>query len=169
MSDEQASIFVTPALWERIVTSDKHLIAIETKRAEQLVDQFRHFAVRSSSAIYLWNEGDGVQSLRDNLLSIPGSGRVADALRLIAASNQYGVYLFVDLGKNLRFSPVKAQMQNHLRQIGKAKTGGNVRKVVLIGDKTGLAEGFEELMLRVDDKPQARKRVKLRDGRWVVG
>jgi hypothetical protein len=94
---------------------------------------------------------------------------VADALRLIAASNQYGVYLFVDLGKNLRFSPVKAQMQNHLRQIGKAKTGGNVRKVVLIGDKTGLAEGFEELMLRVDDTPQARKRVKLRDGRWVVG
>ncbi|HET9484312.1 MAG TPA: hypothetical protein VFO79_10180 [Xanthomonadales bacterium] len=165
MTGENASVFVTPQLYEQIVGSDRNLIAIETPRPDEVLAQFRHFAVRSGSSIYWWNETEGVTSLRDSNASIPGSARLADALRHIGSSIHYGVYLFPKLGAQLRFAPNRAQSLAALRQFAKARSGTNVRKLVMID--TQITEGLEELAMRIRDEPTTSKRLRLRDGRWV--
>jgi hypothetical protein len=165
VTGENASIFVTPQLYEQIVGSERNLIAIETPRPDEILSQFRHFAVRSGSSVYWWNEADGVTSLRDSGASIPGSARLADALRHIGSSIHYGVYLFPKLGATLRFAPNRAQSVAMLRQFAKARGGTNVRKLVMIDEK--VTEGLEEVAMVIKDEPTAMKRLRLRDGRWI--
>ena len=91
-------VFVTPQLFDEIVGDEKSLIAIDTPRVEDVLAQFKQFAVRSGNSIYAWTEGDGITSLRGGDVSVPGSARIADALRYVNASIHFGVYLFVGLG-----------------------------------------------------------------------
>ena len=78
---EGGSVFVTPQLFDRIVASPRALIAIDTPRGEQILAQFRHFAVRSGNSIYAWNDSNGIASLREGGMSVPGSSRLPEALR----------------------------------------------------------------------------------------
>ncbi len=167
-ASDGASVFVTPKLFERIVGSERSLIAIETPRADEVLAQFRTFALRSGNSIYAWSEADGLQSLREGEVSVPGSTRLPDALRYVGGSLHYGVYLFKGLTAALRFSPSRPQALALLRQIGRTKPGAaTVRKLVLIEDKVALSEGLDEIMERFVDEPAERRRIRLRDGRWV--
>jgi hypothetical protein len=167
-SGESTSVFVTPQLFDRIVSSERNLIAIESARADDILAQFRHFAVRSGNSIYAWSESEGIGSLREREVTVPGSARLPDAFRHILASFHFGVYLFARLGGALRFSPARNQVLAQLRQIGRAKAGANARKVVLIDTRVTLSEGVDELMERISDEPQGPRRLRLRDGRWVM-
>ena len=165
---ESSQVFVTPQLFDEIVGDEKGLIAIDTPRAEDILVQFRQFAVRSGNSIYAWSESEGITSLRGGDVSVPGSARIADALRYVNGSIHFGVYLFVGLAGILRFSPTRPQALAALRQIARAKAGGNARKVVLIDTKVALSDGLDELMSRYVDAPVAQRRIRLRDGRWVI-
>jgi hypothetical protein len=166
---EPGPVFVTPQLFERIVASPRGLVAIDTPRGAEVLAQFRHFAVRSGSSIYAWNEADGISSLREGGMVVPGSGRLTEALRFIQASPQFGVYLFLELAPLLRYSPLRVQVLALLRQIGRGRSGGgNVRKVVLIDSRVSFSEGVDDLMERFTDDPGGGRRLRLRDGRWVV-
>jgi hypothetical protein len=167
-TSDGGSVFVTPKLFERIVESDRSIIAIETPRADEVLGQFRQFALRSGNSIYAWTEAEGLQSLRDGEVSVPGSTRLADALRYVGGSLHFGVYLFRGLTGLLRFSPARAQSLALLRQIGRSKPGGaTVRKLVLIDDKVSLSDGLDEITERFVDDPVESRRFRLRDGRWV--
>jgi hypothetical protein len=167
-SGESGSLFVTPQLFDRVVSSDRSLIAIETPRGAEILAQFRHFAVRSGNSIYSWNESDGIASLRETEVSVPGSARLPEALRYIQGSMHFGVYLFHELAAQLRFSPARAQVLGLLRQIGRGKNmGGAVRKVVLIDGQVSFSDGVDELFERLRDEPGSGRRLRLRDGRWV--
>jgi hypothetical protein len=166
---EPGSVFVTPQLFERIVASPRSLLAIDTPRGDEILAQFRHFAVRSGSSIYAWADGGGIASLREGGVSVPGSQRLPEALRFIQASPQFGIYLFHELGAQLRFSAQRSQVLALLRQIGRGRnTAGNVRKVVLIDSRVTFSEGVDDLMERLTDDPGGGRRLRLRDGRWVV-
>jgi hypothetical protein len=167
-SSSEVSAFVTPQLFERIVSAERVLIAIDTPRAEELLAQFRHFAVRTGNSIYAWNEADGLYSLREGEVSVPGSVRLPEALRFVQQSPQFGVYLFVGLAAQVRFSGARSQILQLLRQIARGRSsGGNVRKVVLIDERVSLSEAVDELFERVADKPASARRLRLRDGRWI--
>jgi hypothetical protein len=168
-SPEAGPVFVTPQLFERIVASPRALVAIDTPRGAEVLAQFKHFAVRSGNSIYAWGEEGGIASLREGGVSVPGSARLPEALRFIQASPQFGVYLFHELGAALRFSPLRAQVLALLRQIGRGRhAGANVRKVVLIDARVSFSEGVDDLMERFTDEPGGGRRLRLRDGRWVV-
>lgn len=166
---EIGAIFVTPQLFDRIVSAERSLVAIDTPRGAEILAQFRQFALRSGNSIYAWSETEGITSLRDREVSVPGSARLPEALRFVQTSLHFGVYIFHELGAQLRFSAGRAQVLAMLRQIGRAKsTGANVRKVVLIDQNVSFSEGVDELMVRFVDEPGGPGRPRLRDGRWVV-
>jgi hypothetical protein len=164
---EIAALFVTPQLVDRIVGSPRNLLAIDTARGDEVLAQFRQYAVRSGSSIYAWTEGEGITSLREREVSVPGSIRLPDALRYIQASAQFGVYLFLHLGATLRFAAARNQVLAQLRTIGRGKGGGNVRKIVLIDTRVSFTEGVDELFDRIVDDPGGGRRLRLRDGRWL--
>ena len=167
-ASEAGSVFVTPKLFERIVESERAIIAIDTPRGDEVLAQFRQFALRSGNSIYAWNEDDGLQSLREGDVSVPGSTRLQDALRYVGGSLHFGVYLFRGLTTMLRFSPVRTQTLALLRQIGRTRPGGpSGRKLVLIDEKVALSDGIDEITERFVDDPAQRRRIRLRDGRWV--
>lgn len=168
ITGESAPAFVTPQLFERIVGDDRALIAIETPRPEDVLTQFQKFAVRSGNSIYAWTEADGIVSLREGEVSVPGSARLPEALRYIHSSFHFGVYLFAGLTGVLRFSPTRPQAVAMLRQIARTKAGGAPRKVVLIDAQVALGEGIDELISRYPDLPVDRRKLRLRDGRWVT-
>lgn len=166
---ENTSVFVTPQLFERIVGSEGSLVAIDTPRMDDVLGQFRQFALRSGSSVYSWSEGEGITSLRESEMSVPGSQRLADALRYVNGSLHFGVYLFPGLAAHLRFSAQRTQALALLRQIARNRGGGNnVRKLVIIDQRVSLSDGVDDLMTRFVDEPVSRRRLRLRDGRWVV-
>ncbi len=160
-TSEATSLFVTPKLYEEIVENDKHLIVIETPRVDDIVAQFRHFAMRSGNSIYHWSEGIGVVSLRESDLTVPGSQRMHDALRHIQNSLHVGVYLFTGFSKLLR-PPVTGILRQLARQQGQA------RKLVFIDQKVRMPEGLDAFVHRMVHDMESKRPPRLRDGRWIT-
>src|SRR5689334_9036425 len=102
-------------LFDRVLASKQSLVVLEADDPAAVVDQFRNFARRSGQSIYSWQDEVGIFSLRDSDMRVPGSKRVADALRYILQSMHFGIYLFTDISQHLR--PPNTGI---LRQIGKA-------------------------------------------------
>lgn len=160
-TSEATSLFVTPKLYEEIVESDKHLVVIETPRVDDIIAQFRQFAMRSGNSIYHWSEGIGVVSLRESDLTVPGSQRMHDALRHIQNSLHIGVYLFTGFSKLLR-PPVTGVLRQLARQQGQA------RKLVFIDQKVRMPEGLDAFVLRLVHDMDSKRPPRLRDGRWIT-
>jgi hypothetical protein len=168
-TSEPESIFVTPELFERIVASEQNLVGIETRRADAILEQFRRFAVKASRAIYLWEDGLGLVSLREESVIVPGTTRLIEALRHIHSTLHFGVYLFRALPESLRFSAMRGQCITALRQFARGHwQDANVRKIVLLDLRVGLGDGLDQYVERIVDAPDQIKRLRLRDGRWVL-
>jgi hypothetical protein len=166
---ENPSIFITPEVFERIVESERNLLAIDTRREEEILAQFQRFALRSGRAVYAWNEREGIVSLREGDVRVPGSMRLIEALRHISSSIHFGVYLFRGLPAQMQYSTWRGQCMAFLRQIARGRgQGGNIRKIVLIDEKATFGDPLDDLIERITDDPNPPKRIKLRDGRWVT-
>lgn len=150
-------------VFDRILSASGPLVALQASDLGLLVDQFRLVARRTGQAIYLWRDGEGLVSLRDAQMRVPGCLRLGDALRYISQSLHFGVYL-LDMPSGLPSATDSAL----LRQLSRTTTG-HVRRVVLVGANPGLVETFEDDVVRVDANWRARAAApRLRDGRWLV-
>lgn len=155
-------VFVTPALFDRILQSPQNLIAIHTADAADVLAQFRLLALRTGQSVYSWQEDAGIASLREREMRVPGSKRATDALRYILQSPQFGVYLFTDFAEHLR--PPNTGL---LRQIARSRNVAG-RKVIFVGDEIAMPEGMDALVEVISHQPVAGTRPRLRDGRWVI-
>jgi hypothetical protein len=150
---------ITSALLERIVEAGQSLILLPCEERDLLREQLRLNAIRTGQALYVWREGEGLRSVREGHLPVPGSRRFVDALRYVAQSAHFGIYFFSGYPQ-----PFDATMIPLLRQI--AKLGGErVRRVVLLDPDTSLPTTVECCELGWNAGAHARPR--LRDGRWV--
>jgi hypothetical protein len=150
---------ITSALLDRIIGAAQSLVVLPCEEGDLLREQLRLHSIRTGQALYVWREGEGLRSLRDGHLPVPGSRRFADALRYVAQSAHFGIYFFS--GYPQAFD---ATMIPLLRQI--AKLGGErVRRVVLLDPETLLPPNVE--FCEVGWNAGARARPRLRDGRWV--
>jgi hypothetical protein len=150
---------ITSALLERIVEAGQSLILLPCEEQDLLHEQLRLHSIRTGQALYVWREGDGLRSVREGQLPVPGSRRFADALRYVAQSAHFGIYFFSGYPQ-----PFDAAMVPMLRQI--ARLGGErVRRVVLLDPGTSLPTTIECCELGWNAGAHARPR--LRDGRWV--
>jgi hypothetical protein len=150
-------------IFDRILAASGPLVALKTTDTALLVEQFRLVARRTGQAVYLWRHAEGLVSLRDAQMRVPGCLRLGDTLRYILQSLHFGVYLL-----DMPAGAPSATDGALLRQLSRTQTG-HVRRVVLLGASPSLLATFENDVARVDADWQARRAApRLRDGRWVV-
>lgn len=150
-------------VFDRILSASGPLVALKASDTTLLLEQFRLVARRTGQAVYLWRHAEGLVSLRDAQMRVPGCLRLGDALRYILQSLHFGVYL-LDMPPGVPSATDGAL----LRQLSRAQTG-HVRRVVLVGASPSLLATFENDVVIVDADWQARNAApRLRDGRWVV-
>lgn len=148
--------------FERIIGAERPVIVLETAHAEELVVQFRFLAQRSGQVMYLWREGNGLHSLREGEVPVPGCLRMGDSLRYVLQSQHFGVYLFADLTPPL--SPTVLAL---LRQIVRTPSP-HVRRVVLMTQTPALAKSLDKVAMPIDYQHSHKLQPRLRDGRWVI-
>ncbi|SEN34175.1 hypothetical protein SAMN02800694_3242 [Luteibacter sp. UNCMF331Sha3.1] len=150
-------------VFDRILSASGPLVALKTNEPALLIEQFRLVARRTGQAAYLWRHAEGLVSLRDAQMKVPGCQRLGDALRYILQSLHFGVYL-IDMPPGVPSATDGAL----LRQLSRTQTG-HVRRVVLLGAGPTLLATFESDVSVVDADWQARSTApRLRDGRWIV-
>src|SRR5699024_5835823 len=71
---------------ESIMRTDAPLLTLETSQPDHLVEQFRKQVRHSGEAVYVWREGEGLRSLRDTGMRVPGCLRLVDTLRYVLKS-----------------------------------------------------------------------------------
>lgn len=148
--------------FQRIVDAERAVVVLETGHAEEMIVQFRRLAQRSGQVMYLWREADGLHSLREGDVAVPGCLRVGDTLRYALQSMHFGVYLLADMAP-----PLSPTVLSLLRQIVRAETP-YIRRVVLMTQTPALTSVLESLAVSIDCDHARLVRPRLRDGRWVV-
>ena len=161
-SSETTSLFVTEQLLQEISEHERNVLVIESPRVADLTAQFRQYALRSGTPIYLWSANHGIASLRELDFIVPGSQRVLDALRHVIATLHAGIYVFVGASKELKLGQLAL-----VRQIARPGNSVSGRKLVLLDVKVRLPENMENLVHRIVHDVSTRRPPRLRDGRWV--
>ncbi|HEX7340297.1 MAG TPA: hypothetical protein VF271_10250 [Rhodanobacteraceae bacterium] len=148
-------------VFDQILEADAPLITLETTRPDALLEKFRQRVRRSGETFYVWQEGEGLCSLRETGLRIPGSLRVSDTLRYVLKSRHFGIYLMGGLTTSLTQSDV-ALMRRFVQT-----RADFVRRVVLLAQGPELARRLGDLTVVIRDRQAAQGRLRLRGGRWV--
>lgn len=161
MTTEAASAQAGSQVFEHILNADAPLLTLETGQQDALVGQFRRRARHSGQAVYLWREGDGLHSLRETGVRVPGCLRLGDTLRYVLKSMHFGVYLMAGLSLPLAQTDLLL-----LRRIAHTRTDF-VRRVVLLVDGPELGRRLGKLAVPLKYEQTAQARLRLRDGRWV--
>ncbi len=63
-------------VFDRILSASGPLVALKTSDTALLVEQFRLVARRTGQAVYLWRHAEGLVSLRDAQMRVPGCLRL---------------------------------------------------------------------------------------------
>lgn len=147
---------------DRIIAATSGLVVLDSKDVPTLIEQIRAVARHSGQAVYLWQPDTGLVSLRDAHVKVPDCQRLGNALRYMKQSMHFGVYFL--LGLELPLSAMDATL---LRQLARAPKA-HLRRVVLIDVPSTLVEHLGELAMRVDSEDSQPRRLRLRDGRWLV-
>ncbi len=161
MVEKKAELPVVQKLLDRIVQSPQQLILLESANVADTLEQMRVLAMRGGTSIYAWEPEGGLASLRESGLHVPGSKRMADALRYVLQSMHFGVYLFVDFTGNLK--PGDTLL---LRRISRLQAA-NERKLVFLGASVELPEELDGMFERLSVEDDTYRQLRLRDGRWV--
>lgn len=161
MSESKADLPIVQKLLEKIVQSPQHVIALDSDNLADTLAQMRMLAIRAGTSIYAWDPDGGISPLREAGLYVPGTKRLADALRYVLQSLHFGVYVFVDFAEHLR--PAETLF---LRRISRT-TMRSERKVVFLGEHVELPEELEGMYATLSAGAHASQKLRLRDGRWV--
>lgn len=147
---------------ESLVDRTDNVVALHTEDPEQTLVQFRVMCRRSGKSVYHWSDQHGLISMKAADISVPGSRKLADALRYVMQSMHYGVYVFTGFEAQLQHSCIE-----YLRGISQSRDGYQ-RKVVLVGQKVMLPGMLSDHVFHVVEQQPEKLRPRLRDGRWVV-
>ena len=149
-------------IFERILGASSGLIVLDSTDVHALIEQFRAIARHTGQAVYLWQPDTGLGSLRDVHVRVPDCQRLGNALRYMQQSMHFGVYFLV--GLELPLSSMDATLLRQLARMPKE----HLRRVVLIDIPTALVEHLGELAVHLSDADSQPRRLRLRDGRWLV-
>ena len=161
VADKAAEMLVTQKLLEQILNASSNLVALETRHVDDALTQFRMLAMRSGTSIYVWDAEEGISSLRESGLRVPGSKRLTDALRYVLQSMHFGIYLLTGFEDHLKTPDIVL-----LRRISRSRSG-HERKIVFLGKSLGVPDEIESALERLNPDSEVRAPPRLRDGRWV--
>ncbi len=151
----------TGELLDTIIGAEHSLVVLRCGDVSSLLELLHRHAILTGLALYAWDAEEGLRSLRDAQVPVPGSRRFGDALRHVIQSAHFGIYFFA--------APPQvfdATLIPLLRQASRL-TGDHVRRVVLLGGESELPAGVEAFTLNREQSAPLRPR--LRDGHWVKG
>lgn len=149
-------------IFDRILAAPSGLVVVDSDDVAALIEQIRVVARHTGQAVYLWQPDTGLGSLRDAHVRVPDCQRLGNALRYMQQSLHFGVYFL--LGLELPLSAMDATL---LRQLARAPND-YVRKAVLIDAPAALVEHLGPLAVRLNNADCQSRRLRLRDGRWLV-
>ncbi len=149
-------------VFERILAAPSGLVVLDSSDVHSLIEQFRAIARHTGQAVYLWQPDTGLGSLRDAHVRVPDCQRLGNALRYMQQSMHFGVYFL--LGLELPLSAMDAAL---LRQLARAPKE-YLRRVVVIDVPPALVEHLGELATHLSSEGCQSRRLRLRDGRWLV-
>lgn len=149
-------------LFEETLASPFNVVALYTRGAPSVMAQLKQFARRSAQSLYTWNPDEGLSSLREDDIFVPGSKRLVDAMRHIVAANHFAVYVIPNVAPHLT-SPICAQM----RTFSRARGNGPERRVLLLEERVDLPASIGEHCAHLLHQPRSAGRLRLRDGRWI--
>ena len=153
---------VAAEILERILGATSGLVVLDSPDSLALIGQFRALARSTGQAMYLWQPDTGLGSLRDAQVRVPDCQRLGNALRYMQQSIHFGIYFLV--GLELPLSAMDATLLRQLARMPKE----HLRRVVLIDVPIALVEHLGELAVRLNSTDSSPKRLRLRDGRWLV-
>jgi len=153
---------VAAEILERILGATSGLVVLDSPDSLALIGQFRALARSTGQAMYLWQPDTGLGSLRDAQVRVPDCQRLGNALRYMQQSIHFGIYFLV--GLELPLSAMDATLLRQLARMPKE----HLRRVVLIDVPIALVEHLGELAMRLNSTDSSPKRLRLRDGRWLV-
>lgn len=146
---------------ESIIEADTALVVLRTDQPDLLVEQFRQVTRRSGQTAYVWHSDQGLRSLREGDVRVPGCRRFGDTLRYVLQSMHFGIYLMTGMRGKLDQADLVL-----LRKI-RREQAEHVRKVVLLTNDDALIHSVDDLATVLGGNV-AGARPRLRDGRWVV-
>ncbi len=149
-------------IFERILAAPSGLVVLESRDVATLIEQVRVLAWHSGQAVYLWQPGTGLGSLREAHARVPDCERLGNALRYMQQSMHFGVYFL--RGLELPLSAADASM---LRQLARTPKG-HLRRVVLIDAPSALVAHLGDLAALVSSEDGEPRSLRLRDGRWLT-
>ncbi|WP_290651859.1 hypothetical protein [Aquisalimonas sp.] len=128
----------------KVIELESRLATIETDVPERIVDGFKRLTLATGRAVYGWSPNDGLYRLGSERLFIPHTRGLSDALRYIAASRHYGIYLIRDFQDVLE----KASVQRGFHRI-LAQDDGVRRLVLLVGSNVTIPVALKGHIARV--------------------
>ena len=140
--------------------SDLEIHAAEIQRVRSQMEEI--LARHTGQAVYLWQPDTGLGSLRDAHVRVPDCQRLGNALRYMRQSMHFGVYFLIGLEL-----PLSAMDATLLRQLARAPKE-HLRRVVLIDAPAALVEHLGDLAVHLGSEDSQPRRLRLRDGRWLV-
>lgn len=150
------------SFYQELVDREERVLVLHTTDLEAALYQFGQLSRRSGQSIYQWSEKTGLQSLKDSDIKVPGSRKLADTLRYVLRSMQYGIYVITD------FEPQLAgASEDFLLQIQRTRFG-DARKVILVGENLDLPRRISTHLVHVIENDPNDFRLRLRNGRWVA-
>jgi len=147
---------------ERVLAAPSGLIALDTADATVFINQMRAVSRGTGQAMYVWEPGSGLVSLRDAYAQVPDCLRLGNALRYMQQSMHFGVYFL--MGLELPLSTMSASLLRQLARVPK----DHMRRVVLMDAPAALLEYVGELAVSMNDGYRPPRHLRLRDGRWLV-
>lgn len=149
-------------LIEETLAAEFNVVALYTRAVPTIMAQLQQFARRSAQSLYAWNPDEGLSSLREDDIVVPGSKRLVDALRHMLAAVHFGIYIIPDIASHLT-GPLTAQLRNFSR----SSNGGAKRRLLLLETRIDLPAALGENCAHLLHQPRSAGRLRLRDGRWV--
>lgn len=149
-------------VFERILAATAGVVAVRSMDGLALIEHFRDIARHTGQAVYQWQPGEGLSSLRDAHARVPDAQRLGQALRYMQQSMHFGVYVLQELEL-----PMAAADLGLLRRLARTPTA-HLRRVVLLNAPVALVEQLGDAIAIIDGEPEPPPRLRLRNGRWLV-
>ncbi len=149
-------------IFEQILAAPGGLVVLDSDDAHGLIAHFGAIARHTGQAVYLWQPDTGLGSLRDVHVRVADCQRLGNALRYMQQSMHFGIYFL--LGLELPLSAMDAALLKQLARAPKEYT----RRVVIIGAPVALTGQLAEFATQLSCRGTRQKRLRLRDGRWLV-
>lgn len=149
-------------LVERVLEDEARLLLVDVRDPQGLLEALTLAARRSGRSVYLWSESDGLTSLRESGIAVPGTRSLVEALRYMQQTQHFGIYLFRDYQAQLHGAAV-----GQLRQLARARSEP-VRRAILLGKPDSLPHALAGIGPCLSDAGRRKPRLRLRGGLWVT-